>query len=93
VLDTPNNILDKQREILFQKSIAERFLIGAEVIDFGRVVVESSIRRNHPTISKIDLKVEVFKRYYTSVFSTDELERIIQSMVKYYYSKHQTLDK
>jgi len=47
---------------------------------FGRKVLESSIRREYPLISEIDLKTEVFKRCYASFFSSDELTRIILSM-------------
>jgi hypothetical protein len=84
MLDTSKEIMQKQREIFFSKTSNERFLIGAETIAFGRVMVESSIKQKDPGISAIDLKILVFKRYYQHVFSNDELEKIINSM-KYYY--------
>jgi len=86
-LDTTNDILTKQREIIFQKTITERFLIGAEAIDFGRVVVESSIRNLQPNLSELDLKIATFKRYYSSIFPDDEVKRIVQSMFRYYSNK------
>jgi hypothetical protein len=87
MLDTTHDILAKQREIIFQKTITERFLIGAEAIDFGRVIVESSIRNLQPDISELDLKIATFRRYYSSIFPDDELERIVQSMFMYYSNK------
>jgi hypothetical protein len=82
--DTTNEMLQKQREIYFNKSSNERFLIGAETIDFGKTIVESSIKQMHPDILPIDLKVAVFKRYYENCFSKKELEIIINSMISYF---------
>jgi len=77
MLDTTDEIIQKQREILLSKTLKERFLIGAETITFGRVLVESSIKQKNPNISELDLKVEVFKRYYSDIFSDDEIQVII----------------
>lgn len=87
MLDTTDEIIQKQREIIFSKTASERFIIGNELINFGRIVVESSIRQKNPNISEIDLKVAVFKRYYENYFSKDELDKIIESMI-YYYMHH-----
>jgi len=82
--DTPSEILAIQREIFARKTIRERFEIGAELIDFGHFVVVSNIQKNNPTISEIDLKIAVFKRYYGKSFSDNEMNLIIQSMKEYY---------
>ena len=82
--DTSLEILNKQREILFQKSMKERFKIGAETIDFGRTIVASNIKKNYPLISEIDLKIAILKRYYEDVFTKKELNLIIQSMLNYH---------
>ncbi len=78
--DTPEEILLVQREIFFKKTASERSIFGAELIDFGRTIVESSIIQNYPDISPIDLKIEVFKRYYEDCFAEEELDLIIESM-------------
>ena len=88
--DTSIEILNKQREILFQKSMKERFKIGAETIDFGRTIVASSIKKKYPLISEIDLKISIFKRYYENVFTKKELNLIIQSMLNY-HNNHNNL--
>ena len=77
--DTASEMVFKQLEIFLSKSESERFRIGNDLNMFGRKVLESSIHQEHPGISQIDLKIEVFKRCY-SVFSPDELSRIIISM-------------
>jgi hypothetical protein len=82
--DTPEEILQKQREIFFNKTASERSIIGAELINFGRIVVESSIKQQNPDISPIDLKVAVFKRYYQNCFDKVELERIIHYLITHF---------
>ena len=85
--DTSSEIAIKQLEIMLLKSESERFRIGDELNAFGRKVLESSIRQEYPGISEIDLKTEVLKICYSSFYSPDELERIIQSM-RDYWRKH-----
>lgn len=82
--DTTPEILNIQRKIFSQKSIRERFMIGAETIDFGRELVISNIKKNNPGISEIDLKIAVLKRYYENSFSMEEMDAIIQSITDWY---------
>ena len=85
--DTTDDIITKQREILFSKSSGERFMIGDEAIAFGYMIVENSIRQNNPGISELNLKIAVFRRYYGNQFSSEETEKIIQSVRNYYIGK------
>jgi hypothetical protein len=82
--DTPEHIIQKQREIIHAKSPDERFMIGVEMINFGRMMVESSIRQSNPQISEIDLKVETFKRCYSQSFDPEELNEIIKGLRNYW---------
>jgi len=82
--DTPEYIIQKQREIIHSKSPDERFMIGVEAINFGRMMVESSIRQNNPQISEIDLKIETFKRCYSQSFDPAELTKIINELRAYW---------
>jgi hypothetical protein len=82
--DTSEEARKKQLEIIFSKTPEERFLMGIEMINYVRMVVENSIRAENPAISPIDLKVAVFKRYYGNEFSQEEIERIEESMRKYH---------
>ncbi len=93
MLDTTTEMVQKQREIFFSKTSNERFLIGAETIVFGRIMVESSIKQKDPKISELELKIQVFKRYYDSIYSNDELEKIINSMKYYYLHREEILMK
>ena len=86
--DSTDDIIAKQREILFSKSSGERFMIGDEAIAFGYMIVENGIRQKNPGISEIDLKIAVFSRYYGNQFTSEETEKIIQSIRHYYISKN-----
>ncbi len=91
MLDTTNEMIQKQREIFFLKTSSERFLICSETINFGRIMLESSIRQREPEISEIDLKIYIFKRYYESIYSKEELEKIINSMRYYHLHRDEIL--
>jgi hypothetical protein len=75
--DTPSAIQQKQIEIILQKSPKERFMIGAELIDFGMKLLETQIRILNPAFSDIDVKVELFIRCYSNCYTGEELQRII----------------
>jgi len=82
--DTSSEIAIKQLEIMLLKSESERFRIGDELNAFGRKILENSIRQKYPDIQETDLKIELFKRCYSTYFSPDELIKIILSMRDYW---------
>jgi hypothetical protein len=61
----------------------ERFNIGVETINFGRILAICSIKKSNPEISEIELKVALFKRYYEKSFNKVEFDLIIQSLMNY----------
>jgi hypothetical protein len=81
--DTTEEARKKQLEIIFSKTPEECFLMGIEMINYVRMVVENSIRAEQPNISPTDLKIAVFKRYYGNEFSKEEIARIEESMRAY----------
>jgi hypothetical protein len=85
--DTTSDIAKLQLEIIYKMTVEERFKIGVEIINFGRELVISSIKKMNPGISEIDLKIAVFKRYYECFCSPQELELIIQSFKNYMTKK------
>jgi hypothetical protein len=82
--DSLPETIKSQLEIMMSKSESERFRIGDEFNKFGRKILENSIRQEHPGIPDTDVKIEVFKRCYSSYFSPDELQRILLSMREYW---------
>jgi hypothetical protein len=79
MIDSTDEMLQKQREVIYQKTPEERFLIGLDLIDFCRTIAENSIRQSVPGISDVDLKIALLKRYYRNTFSKKEMEKIINS--------------
>ena len=82
--DTTDQIRKKQQEIIFSKSPSERFLIGADLIDFGYRMVENSIKQASPDISESELREEVFKRCYSRFFDEEEILKITAGIRNYY---------
>lgn len=84
--DTTTEMLQKQREIFFAKSSKERFLIASDLINFGRLMLENSIKQKFPKISELDLKIKSFKRYYEKSFNKKEFDKIILAMKQYHHN-------
>ena len=53
------------------------------MIESVRSLVENSIRREHPTMSSLDVRIAVFKRYYVNDFSPTQLETIAAAFTDY----------
>lgn len=79
--DTTLHMREKQLEIIFKMTNKQRFEEGMKMIDFVRNVVENSIKKQNPTISEIELKIAIFKRYYGNDFDKEEQDRIINYFI------------
>jgi hypothetical protein len=84
ILDTPDHIRKLQNEIFLKNSLSRRFELGFQMIEGVKKIVENSIRLKNPQISEIDLKVEVFERFYKNDFSEEKKKDIIRAMREYY---------
>jgi hypothetical protein len=58
-----------------------------ETIDFAMAITESSFKQEHPEIPKMELKIALFKRFYSNQFSGELLDEIIASMISYFSYK------
>jgi hypothetical protein len=85
--DTLIEIQNFQRKIFENKTISERFVIGAETIDFGKILVENNIKNSMPEISETELKIAVFRRYYGNFFTEIETNNIIESLILFQNSR------
>lgn len=86
--DTTEEIKQIQRNIFFSKTPMERFMIGAEMINMGRTIVESSIKQQYSNLSELELRIKVVERYYKNDFDKGEFENIISSMKNYFTLKN-----
>ena len=82
--DTPQYIIDKQREIFNNKTSSERFSIGAQLIEDGWAIVESDIKHNNPGITYPDLRAAMFRRIYVEHFDAEELNTIAEGIKNYH---------
>ena len=55
-------------------------MMGIEMINTVRQVIENTIRAKEPNITQKDLVIAIIKRYYTREFTEIELSKIIQSL-------------
>lgn len=76
--DTSPEVRQKQFEIIFSKTEAQRLSMGVEMMEDMRKLVMESIYFQNPGISEVDSKIEFLKRYYKHDFSTDQFSNIIQ---------------
>lgn len=85
--DTTPEAHKKQLEIIMSKTPQERFMMGLEMVDSVYTMVGNSIRQQNPNLSPAELQVAIFKRYYRKDFSPELLERICQSMQRFWAQK------
>ena len=78
--DTTATAHAQQLAIIYAKTAHERAMMGIEMINTVRQVVENSIRAKEPNISQKELLIAVIKRYYSNEFTEDELSKIIESI-------------
>ena len=75
--DTTPEMAKKQAAIMLSKTPSERFMAGIEMIDCTRQMVEESIKREYENISELELKKQVFLRYYSTDFTDEQIEAIL----------------
>lgn len=78
--DTPESIYQKQFEILESKSMHERWIMAFDLTELSRHLIMNAIRRENTGISEVDLKVELFRRFYRNDFEEYELNKIAEQM-------------
>jgi hypothetical protein len=69
----------QQLAIIYAKTAHERAMMGIEMINTVRQIVENTIRVKEPNISQKEMLIAVIKRYYATDFTAIELSKIIQS--------------
>jgi hypothetical protein len=75
--DTSFEIEKKYKEIIMSKTSEERFRMGLEMTEAGRLLMIAGIKSEHPDIKEIELKKEILKRlrkYDNTLFWLDNLQ-------------------
>jgi hypothetical protein len=76
--DTAPMIDKKMREMIGAKDPIERLKMGCSMYHTSRYLIERAILEKNPSISKVDLKKEIFLIFYRDDFSPEECQRIIK---------------
>lgn len=79
--DTSPDIEKKIYDLFESKSPLERIQMGCSMIDTSKYLITCAILRDHPNISKKDLRREIFLRFYGNDFDPEEQEKIIRHLV------------
>lgn len=78
--DTPKHILQKQFEIIYAKPLREKIAGLFEMTELSRKIILNQLRIKNPSLSEIDLKVELFKEFYRFDFDEGTLNKIANEM-------------
>jgi hypothetical protein len=78
--DTPDFILQKQREILMQKPPHKRLDMTLQMAEDSRQMALMIIKRENPMLSKSEQNAVFFQRIYKDYFSETELIKIINHL-------------
>ncbi len=78
--DTPEHVQRLYHEFFQRKTEAERFLIGIEMMEDGRRMVETALRQQHPDWSEHEMKIGMFTRIYGRDFTPEQVADIIASL-------------
>lgn len=75
--DTSPKMEEKMREMIRLKSPTERLQMGWSMYETSKLLVIYSIREDNPTISKSELRKEIFLRFYRDDFTLEQREKIL----------------
>ncbi len=78
--DTPKHILQKQFEIIYAKPLKERIAGLFEMTELSRNIILNQLKIKNPEFSEIDLKIELFKKFYKFDFDDETLNKIADKM-------------
>lgn len=81
--DTPRYILQKQFEIIHAKPLKERLQGLFEMTELSRKIIQNQLISKKPELTKIEIKIELFKAFYRFDFDEVTLNRIAEKMKQF----------
>jgi len=78
--DTPKYILQKQFEIIYAKPLQDKIAGLFEMTELSRNIILNQLKQKNPGLSEIDLKIELFRKFYKFDFDNATLNKIIEEM-------------
>jgi hypothetical protein len=74
-------------EIIYSKPLKERIAGLFEMTELSRKIILNQLKTNHPELSEIELKIELFKTFYKFDFDKEKLDQIAENMRKFLTSE------
>ncbi len=78
--DTHPDVAIRLRELMMRKSGEQRLLIGCSMYDTAKQIVRSAIYNNRPGITEVEMKKEIFLRFYGQEFSQAERDKFFSAL-------------
>jgi hypothetical protein len=80
--DTPPDVERKYRELLLERSGADRLKMGCSMFATARALAVAAVREEEPTASPGRVRAQLFLRLYRDDFSEDERQRIVRRLIE-----------
>ena len=81
MLDTHPDIAVRFRNMMMHKSGEQRLRMGCSMYDAAKQIVRSAIYESHPGVTDIEMKREIFLRFYGHEFSPADRKKFITALV------------
>ena len=79
--DTSSHMDEKFRQMMRQKTPADRLAMGCSMFDFSKGLAMSSILNEKGKLSPAALRRELFLRFYSNDFNLVQQEKIVKHLV------------
>ena len=78
--DTTPEIAVLYRNLIMNKSVEERLLMGCSMYDTAKKIVRSAIYNKRPEITEEEMKKEIFLRFYGNEFSPLDRKKFLSAL-------------
>lgn len=80
--DTSPAIDEKMRELIRKKTPEERLRMGCSMYDFSKSLVTHSILESSPNLTPVEIRRELFLRFYGNDFDSAKRQRILEYLAQ-----------
>ncbi len=77
MFDTHPDIAVRYRELMMSKTGQQRLVMGCSMYDTAKEIVRSAVRNRQPGITDVEIKREIFLRFYGPEFSQAERDKYL----------------
>ena len=81
-LDTSHKVWQQYVQMMMQKTGEERLLMGCSMFDTAKEIVKSSLLSKSLKQDPLDLKRNIFLRFYGHEYNERQLNKIMMSLEK-----------